>query len=470
MYNLEVGGTRLTNLRLSGANLAKIFTGVLTSWSDPAIAADNPGLSLPAIPIVPVVRSDGDGSTYQFTQWMAATQSQYWTAYCATVGRNPCTPTSSYPVLNGSAMVGQPGDLGVAGYVSQAQAVGAIGYVQYAYALRSGFPVAKVLNAAGYYTAPTAGHVGVSLLAAKINMDQNNPATYLTEDLSGVYTDPDPRTYELSSYSYMIVPTDTSLGFNTNRGFTLGDFGKYALCQGQTMVDALGYSALPINLVEAGFAQLQKIPGALVPTATTDILQSCNNPTFSTDGTNTLANNDPMPLPCDKQFATPCGTGAEGETVDVNIPSAEGFLTMTVSSAPVQLSTAVLSADYASFEATGQLSPVTITDARNQTKPGWSVTGQVSVFSDGSHTFSGSYLGWTPTVTVQNPAADVVAGAAVNPGINPGLAGGSELATGAATKGLGTSVLGATLDLVMPSSTAAGAYSATLTITAVAST
>jgi phosphate ABC transporter phosphate-binding protein len=312
MYNLKIGTSRVTNLRLSGTNVAKIFTGVLTKWNDPAIAADNPGLTLPAIKIVPVVRSDGSGSTAQFTQWMIATQGSYWTAYCGRVGRNPCTQTSAYPVLNGSGMVGQNGDLGVSGYISQAAATGTIGYVEYSYAIQAGFPVAKVLNTAGYYTEPTPGHVAVSLLAAQINMDKSNRAAYLTQDLSHVYTNPDSRTYELSSYSYMILPTTTDFGFTTARGLTLGDFGNYVLCQGQAQVDSLGYSALPINLVQAGFGQLQTIPGAHVPTATTDIIRSCNNPTFSTDGTNTLAKNDPHPPSCDKQGPTQCTTGTGG--------------------------------------------------------------------------------------------------------------------------------------------------------------
>jgi phosphate ABC transporter phosphate-binding protein len=317
MYNLKIGASRVTNLRLSGENIAKIFTGVITQWNDPAIAADNPALRLPAIKIVPVVRSDGSGSTSQFTQWMVATQGGLWTAYCGRTHRSPCTQTSAYPVLSGSSMVGQSGDLGVSQYVAQAGAVGSIGYVEYSYAIQAGFPVAKVLNAAGYYTEPTAGHVAVSLLAAQINQDKNNKAVYLTQDLSQVYTNNDPRTYELSSYSYMILPTTTERGFTTAKGFTLGDFGKYLLCQGQSQVDALGYSALPINLVQAGFGQLQNIPGASVPTATLDIVKSCNNPTFSTDGTNTLAKNDPFPSACDRKGATQCvvGTGgAKGST------------------------------------------------------------------------------------------------------------------------------------------------------------
>ena len=81
------------------------------------------------------------------------------------------------------------------------------------------------------------------------------------------------------------------------------------LCLGQSQVDVLGYSALPINLVEAGFTQLEKIPGASIPADLTSQLASCNNPTFSTNGTNTLAANDPQPLACDKQGLTQCAQG-----------------------------------------------------------------------------------------------------------------------------------------------------------------
>jgi phosphate ABC transporter phosphate-binding protein len=318
MYNLKIGETRVTNLRLSGAAIAGIFTGVITNWDNSIIQADNPGLTMPNLRIVPVVRSDGSGATAEFTEWMLSTEGSYWTAYCAEVGRSPCTQTSAYPVLPNSAMVGQSGDLGVSGYVSQQQANGAIGYVEYSYALETGFPVALVLNQAGYYTEPTAENVAVSLLQAQINMDQSSPL-YLTQNLSDVYTDPDPRTYELSSYSYMILPTSSEAPMNTAKGYTLGAFGAYLLCQGQVPLDALGYSSLPINLVEAGFQQLQKIPGNQVATTSAAQIQNCHNPTFSTNGTNTLADEDPDPPACDKRGTTQCTTGTGGATTSTPV-------------------------------------------------------------------------------------------------------------------------------------------------------
>ena len=102
------------------------------------------------------------------------------------------------------------------------------------------------------------------------------------------------------------MPTGLTDLMTTDKGYTLGIFGQYLLCQGQQQVDALGYAALPINLVEDGFAQLANVPGADVPTTTAAILAGCANPTFSSDGTDTLAQTDPFPPACDQQGADPC--------------------------------------------------------------------------------------------------------------------------------------------------------------------
>ena len=121
MYNLSINGQRVTNLRLSGSTIAGIFTNKITYWDDPQIQADNPQLALPHLLITPVVRSDGDGSTAVFTQWMDATQPSDWQSYCAVVGRSPCTQTSTYPVQPGTNMIAQAGDPGVATYVRQSR-------------------------------------------------------------------------------------------------------------------------------------------------------------------------------------------------------------------------------------------------------------------------------------------------------------------------------------------------------------
>ncbi len=307
MYNLKINGTRVTNLRLSGENVVKIFTAAITSWDDPALVADNPGLVLPKRKIVPVVRSDGSGSSAQFTRWMINQHGPLWQEYCKRSGRAPaCGETSFYPTVGG--MIAQSGDLGVAGYVSQSFAEGAIGYVNYSYSLGSRFPVAKVLNASGYYTEPTPENVAVSLLKAEINQDASS-ADYLTQQLDGVYRDTDTRNYPLSSYSYLILPTKVQGQFNEQKGKTMGAFSYYAMCQAQEQSASLGYSPMPINLVRAGFDQIRKIPGVV----SQDIdVSKCKNPTFSPDGTNVLVERAAKPQECDKQGPTQCGTGTGG--------------------------------------------------------------------------------------------------------------------------------------------------------------
>jgi len=320
MYNLSIGKNRVTNLRLSGDTLVKIFTNVITKWNDPAILKDNPGLALPARQIVPVVRSDGSGTTAQFSTWMANQYPSLWNAYCGKAGRKtPCGVTSIYPLIPGTSTTAQSSSTGVAAYVAQDASVGAITYVEYSYALNLHFPVAKVRNNADYYVEPTARSVAVALLAAKINQDKSSP-DYLTQDLRGVYTNPDRRTYPLSSYSYMLIPVDKENDrFKVAKGKTLGDFSYYFLCEGQQQADSLGYSPLPINLVQAGLEQVRRIPG--VDAKAVDI-KKCNNPTFSTDGSNTLAKNAPYPQSCDHVGTTQCTTGTAG--AKGNTPTSNG--------------------------------------------------------------------------------------------------------------------------------------------------
>ncbi|MFE2290182.1 phosphate ABC transporter substrate-binding protein PstS [Streptomyces sp. NPDC059452] len=312
MYNLRIGGKKVTNLRLSGEVLAKIFTSRITRWDAPEIKADNPGLTLPGRQIIPVVRSDGSGTTAQFTSWLAKEHRSEWDDFCRRAGRStPCRMTSYFPTAPGTSQIAKSGSLGVSGYVRQNHAEGAITYVEYSYAIKTGFPVAKMLNRSGYYVEPTAASVAVGLMAARINNDKGS-TDYLTQILDGVYRSGDRRTYPLSSYSYMVVPT--SLDGEKNpmteaKGRTLGAFANYFLCDGQQQADELGYSPLPKNLVLAGFEQVRRIPGA--PTGAVNI-NSCRNPTFSADGGNTLAKNAPYPKACDKRGPTQCSTGTAG--------------------------------------------------------------------------------------------------------------------------------------------------------------
>lgn len=320
MYHLTISGKQVTNLRLSGDNIAKIFTGVITRWNDPSIAADNPGLTLPGEKIVPVVRSDSSGSSAQFSLWMMNQEPALWNAFYKKLGKGNTGGETSYWPTSGS-MIAQSGDLGVAGYVKQSYGEGAIGYVEYSYALQTRYPAAKMLNAAGYYTEPTATNVAVALTQAKINTDASNAATYLTQNLDDVYSYKDPRVYPMSSYSYMILPTNANRrNFSTDKGKTLAAFANYFMCQGQQQAGPLGYSPLPANLVMAGLQQLEKVPGETVLPKGKKVMiadvKGCNNPTVdpANPSSNKLAKTAPMPQACDKQGPYQCSIGTGGDT------------------------------------------------------------------------------------------------------------------------------------------------------------
>ena len=155
-----------------------------------------------------------------------------------------------------------------------------------------------MLNPAGYYVLPTASNVAVALTKAQIIETQNSP-DYLQQNLDDVYTFTDPRSYPLSSYSYLIVPrqgANVPNNFTPAAGKTLSTYINYFLCAGQRFSADLGYSPLPLNLVQGGLAQAAKVPGA-VPEP--NIGASCQNPTFS-NGVLTVLKDAPYPTKCDK--------------------------------------------------------------------------------------------------------------------------------------------------------------------------
>ncbi len=318
-YQLKVGGQLVRNLRLSGETLTKIFTNQITNWNDPAITKDNNGRAFPSLPITPVVRSDGSGTTAQFTTWMDHEYPSIWRPYFGQSGL-----TSYYPKKSGTRMISQAGSDQVMNTIKGFAGNGTIGYVEYSYPLNADYPVVKVLNKAGYYVEPTQYNTAVALTKAKINQDKGSQL-YLTQILDGVYTNPDPRAYPISSYSYMIIPTGKDdPRMTTAKRQTLADFMYYSLCAGQTKAGPYGYSPLPLNLVQAGFSQIAKLKSADSAVDLTDRdVTSCNNPTF--DGKNlshnVLADVAPQPASCDKVGEGPCGTDTGTNQPSTDDPS-----------------------------------------------------------------------------------------------------------------------------------------------------
>jgi len=252
MYNLTQGGQKITNLRLDAPTIAGIFTCRIRSWTDPAITSQNPGLNPDTPDIVPVSRSDGSGTSYQFSAWLRA------------MGVWPKEPSSQISVQEeyGCGSSAALSD-GVANYVHDEQrGKGAITYVETSYAIERGRPVVAEKNASGNYVLPTSGNVTAALTKAVINPDR-------TQNLSGVYTNPDPNTYPNSSYSYMIVRTDSP----PPKSQTTGRFIVYSVCDGQAKAEPLGYSPMPANLRQFAFDAMATMPGAPAPPSMDDCLR-----------------------------------------------------------------------------------------------------------------------------------------------------------------------------------------------------
>jgi phosphate transport system substrate-binding protein len=267
MYNLRGPSGQIRNLQLSPRTAAEIFTGQITSWDDADIKKDNPSVALPKLAIVPVTRSDGSGTSAQFSAFFDSQVSDVWRKFCSDSNPpiTPCGSTSFWPQFGIS--VQQRGSDGIANYVANPSlGNGSIGYAETAYALSRDLPVVSVLNRAGNYVQPTAANVAIALKHATLNSDR-------TQNLGQVYVAPEPAAYPISSYSYMITRTT---GFDPAKGEVLGKFIEYFVCTGQQSAETLGYSPLPENLVQAAFDAVKNIPGAPPPPGLN--AKECPNP------------------------------------------------------------------------------------------------------------------------------------------------------------------------------------------------
>lgn len=328
-YHIVKNGQLVRNLRLSGKTIAEIFTNKITNWDDNRITRDNNGNAMPNLPIVPVVHSEGSGSSYQFTRYLWKEYPQYWTGY----GGN--FATEYFP--RQGVQVAENGSDSVMNFISSSAANGAIGYDEYSYALGKGWPVAEVRNKAGYYTLPNQYNVAVALTKAQINYNRHSK-DYLLQDLDHVYSFADKRVYPISSYSYAIIPTAShDATMTTAKRQTLADYLYVSICQGQQQMGPIGYSPLPVNLVQASFQQVNKLKAAdHAVDLHNENVTTCHNPTFIAGhpGVNCLARIAPPPPPCDRNGAGPCATDSNpqprGECVNLDAKTGGGTHQVTV--------------------------------------------------------------------------------------------------------------------------------------------
>jgi phosphate ABC transporter phosphate-binding protein len=263
-YHIEEKGHLVTNLRLTPQLLFGIFTGKITNWDDPAIRKVY-GHALPDLRITPVIRSDGAGTTYYFTRWLAHLFASQWNAFCDKIDphiKPPCGQTEFYPQFGHARAENGASD--VINYITSTHGNGAIGYVEFSYTQNAHAPAVQLRNPAGKYVGPTATDVTAALTQATVDTNPRSP-NYLQVNLDKVYTGKNPASYPLSYTSYLIVPRTgpkpVPPNFTDAKGFTLGAFTAFGLCGGQAHLAQLGYAPMPPNLVKDGLQQTGHIPG-----------------------------------------------------------------------------------------------------------------------------------------------------------------------------------------------------------------
>jgi phosphate transport system substrate-binding protein len=221
-------------LQLTGPVIAQIFEGKITSWNNSAIAALNPGVTLPSTAITIAVRSDSSGTTNNFSKFLTKSAGSTWTLGTGSIIKWPSTARAG------------SGNPGVAQVVKSTP--GAIGYVDYATAKASGLTSASVKNSAGTYVAPSP--TSASAAASHIT-----PAADLT--FSAIWA-PGTDSYPITYQSWDLVYQSQS---STNTAKALQAWIGYLIGDGQKLLPSLGYASVPANIDTMAQAQLSKITG-----------------------------------------------------------------------------------------------------------------------------------------------------------------------------------------------------------------
>jgi phosphate transport system substrate-binding protein len=233
-------------LRFSASTLAGIFLGNIIIWQDPAIARDNPGVSLPHLAIIVVHRSEGSGTTSIFTSYLAKVN-----------------PEWSKKVGNGLAVqwpvgIAQQGSTGVLDFVKMN--AGTIGYAELNYAAEQHLPVAAVQNRAGSFIAPSSA----STTAAVQAFDSE-----LTQDVRTSIVDPPASAkdaYPISGVSFFLIAKD---GSDTTERQAIHDFAQYIITGGQDLSEGLDYARLPKAVQDRALSLLNQMQSNGQPVKTT---------------------------------------------------------------------------------------------------------------------------------------------------------------------------------------------------------
>jgi phosphate transport system substrate-binding protein len=222
---VNISGIEAGKLRLTGPVLADIYAGKIKKWNDPVITKLNPGAPLPGADIAVVHRSDGSGTTFNFTHYLSQVS--------ATWKRGP----GEGKTVVWSTGVGGKGNEGVAAYVKQLP--NSIGYVEYAYVLQNKMTYTLLQNVAGNFMAPSAE----AFQAAADGADWTKAPDFdlVMTNAAGA------NAYPIAASTFILMPTNPK---NPARSKAVLDFFRDALEHGQEQAKKLDYVPLPATLVK----------------------------------------------------------------------------------------------------------------------------------------------------------------------------------------------------------------------------
>ncbi|HXZ98994.1 MAG TPA: phosphate ABC transporter substrate-binding protein PstS [Candidatus Binatia bacterium] len=258
-YNIP-GLSTSTNLKLSGDVIAKIYTGGITKWNDPAIAALNPGVTLPSTTIVPVRRADSSGDTFIFTSFLSATNSAWQS------GPGFGTSLTNWPAVTGELTAsGNP-----AMVTTCQKTVGCIAYIgisveataQASSANGPALGEAALENQAGNFVLPTSDNVTAAVDAGASSTPDNLAQSLIYQ--TGA------NSYPIVNFEYLIVNDQQSslsgaTGSSSDRALALRTFFLWAIDPNggasSTDLSAVNFVALPTSVIPKVQAAIAKISG-----------------------------------------------------------------------------------------------------------------------------------------------------------------------------------------------------------------
>lgn len=219
-------------LKLSADAVAGIFGGSILKWNDPLIASTNKGVKLPSTNIVVVHRSDGSGTTANFTKYLTKAAPTTWKLGTDKVVNWPAGQQAG----NGNA--------GVAQIIKSTQ--GSIGYVDFSDADFSGLHYAAIKNKEGKFVAASLSGASAAVAGATLNAD----LTYDPLDAQGA------TSYAITAPTYLLISTRYS---DTAKGDAVKGFVKYVLTDGQDLAASIGFARLPARILNAAIAELKMV-------------------------------------------------------------------------------------------------------------------------------------------------------------------------------------------------------------------